>query len=199
MEPDSYLTQLQLFLNDELDPIVHCLDENDNLKVYFKSVANESTKRWINSRLKNGDKRFRVTNDFSEIDSHKVIELMTVGHYEQLVDYKTALELDSSLSFVLGEDIYCRGYYWLELSHANANKGFAVEKLRKYLLKEGLALKNIISFGDNHNDIPMFKQSTKSCAVNNAKASVKDMADSIIKSNNEDAVIGYLKESVMKV
>lgn len=197
MDSDSYLMQLQSLLNDGLDPIVHCLDENDNLNVYFKSVANESTKQWINSRLKNGDKRFRVTHDFSEIDSYKVIELMVVGYYEQLVEYKTALEQDSSISFVLGEDVYCRGYYWLELSHANANKGFAVEKLRKYLFKEGIVLKNIISFGDNHNDIPMFKQSTKSCAVNNAKASIKDIADSVIKSNNEDAVIGYLKENVM--
>lgn len=197
MDSDSYLMQLQSLLNDGLDPIVHCLDENDNLNVYFKSVANESTKQWINSRLKNGDKRFRVTHDFSEIDSYKVIELMVVGYYEQLVEYKTALEQDSSISFVLGEDVYCRGYYWLELSHTNANKGFAVEKLRKYLFKEGIVLKNIISFGDNHNDIPMFKQSTKSCAVNNAKASIKDIADSVIKSNNEDAVIGYLKENVM--
>ena len=43
----------------------------------------------------------------------------------------------------------------------------------------------------------MFKKSTQSFAVDNAKAAVKNAASGVIKSNNEDAVISYLKEYVI--
>ena len=197
MVPHSYLRQLESFLNNGLDPVVHCLDENDNLKVYFKSASNRSMAKWINSRLINGDERFTVTTDFSEIDSNKVIELMVIADYEQLANYETDLATISDISYVLGEDVYCKGYYWLELSHVNANKGFAVEKLREYLSNTNLDLNNIICFGDNHNDIPMFKKSTQSFAVDNAKTAVKNAASGVIKSNNEDAVTNYLKENLL--
>lgn len=190
MEPSSYITQLRHFINDGLEPVVHCLDENDQLRVYFQSISNESTAKWINSRLANGDSRFRVTKDFSEINSAKVIELMVVAPKEQLSKYQESLSLESSISYIFSEDIYCKDYYWLELTHTNANKGYAVE-----LLREFLELTHIVSFGDNDNDISMFEKSAISIAVGNSKASVKKFASHVIERNNEDAVIHYLKKN----
>ncbi|MFM2485611.1 HAD family hydrolase [Celerinatantimonas yamalensis] len=191
LESESYLHYLEKFLESGLEPVVHCLDENDQLRVYFQSVSNDSTANWINSRLANGDSRFRVTKDFSEIDNFKVIELMVVASRSQLDDYQVELSNEQRISNVFSEDIYCKDHYWLELTHANANKGNAVEALKEYL-----QLKNIVSFGDNHNDIPMFNSSNHSLAVGNSKKAVQKYAKGVIESNNDDAVVSYLRENV---
>jgi len=106
MESEDFRSYLKILLEDGLDPVVHCLDDDDKLKVYFQSVSNESTMRWINSRLANGDKRYRVTTDFSEIDASKVVELMVVAPHEQLMGYEEPLKASSSVSYILSEDIY---------------------------------------------------------------------------------------------
>lgn len=191
MEPFTYLEYLNKFLAEGLEPVVHCLDENDDLRVYFHSVSNDSTAKWINSRLANGDTRFRVTKDFADIDSHKVIELMVVASQTQLKKFQAELAHERSISNVFSEDIYCRDHYWLELTHSKANKGDAAEVLKNYL-----ELTNIVSFGDNHNDLPMFSKSCQSLAVANSKVDVQNSAKKVIGSNNEDAVVEYLRENV---
>ncbi|MDB4837359.1 HAD-IIB family hydrolase [Marinomonas sp.] len=190
LDPDSYKLKLNEFLSDGMEPVVHCLDSEDNLRVYFQSISNDSTAKWINSRLKNGDSRFRVTKDFSEVDPAKVVELMVVATKDEVTKYEKRLSSDTAISYVLSEDIYCKGFYWLELNHTNANKGHAVEVLREYL-----GLKNIVSFGDNHNDVPMFEKSNRSLAVSNAKLAVQKAASNVIASNNEDAVIRFIKQN----
>ncbi len=191
MAPAVFSDLLQRFFQDGLDPVVHCVDKNEDLRVYFQSVSNESSGKWINSRLKNGDERFRVTVDFSEIEADKVIEIMAVGPQERLKAYEAMLDAEPTISWVLSEDIYCEGYYWLEVYHANANKGNAVRKLQDHL---GLA--NVVSFGDNYNDLPMFRVSTRSFAVGNANEIVKQVASEVIGLNNDGAVVAYMKKYV---
>ncbi|MHA2936768.1 HAD family hydrolase [Vibrio sp. RC27] len=188
MEATAFTSHLNQFLTDGLDPVIHCLDKEDNLRVYFRSAANKSTATWINSRLKNGDNRFRITEDFSEIDQTKVIELMVVAPQEMLIRYQDSLTNEPSVSSVLSEDIYCKGFYWLELSHRNANKGYAVKKLGEHL-----GINKVVTFGDNHNDIPMFEHSYRSLAMSNAQPSVREVASDVIGCNNDDAVIRYIE------
>jgi Cof subfamily protein (haloacid dehalogenase superfamily) len=191
LDPVDYEMILQHLIDDGLDPVVHSVDSNDNLKVYFRSASNRSITKWVNSRLKNGDKRFRLTVDFSEVNPSSVIEVMVVGSEKLLKGYESYLKSHTSLSYVLSEDIYCKDHYWLEINHFEANKGHAVEKLKSYL-----GLKNIVSFGDNHNDVPMFKKSTYSLAVQNAHSKVQDFASEVIGHHNDEAVIEYIKQNI---
>jgi hypothetical protein len=85
-------------------------------------------------------------------------------------------------------DIYYGDLYYLEISSVNASKRTAVEFLREYVSAE-----EIICFGDNLNDIPMFEASDKCCAVANANEKLRERADKVIGSNNEDGVIKFLE------
>ena len=60
-------------------------------------------------------------------------------------------------------DEYARGGYLLEVYPAGASKATAIEKVKAMT---GAA--DIVSFGDNINDLPMFAASRISCAVANA-------------------------------
>jgi hypothetical protein len=59
-------------------------------------------------------------------------------------------------------------------------------------LKEKYGFERIVSFGDNLNDIPLFRASDECYAVANAKAELKEIATSVIESNVNDGVAKWL-------
>lgn len=56
-----------------------------------------------------------------------------------------------------------------------------------------IKMSEIISFGDDYNDVDMLEKTGKGIAVSNALDIVKDSANFICASNNEDGVARYLK------
>ena len=51
-------------------------------------------------------------------------------------------------------------------------------------------------FGDNLNDIPMMKVADRSVAVSNAFDEVKEHANEITESNDEDAVVRWIERDI---
>ena len=72
-----------------------------------------------------------------------------------------------------------------------SNKGSAVKKLAEIL---GIEKENIISFGDELVDVPMFKESGIGVAMGNAADAVKKEADRVTLTNNENGVAHFIKE-----
>ncbi len=71
-----------------------------------------------------------------------------------------------------------------------ANKGRALDSLIHYW---GIDKEQTISFGDSANDIPMLKASGIGVSMGNAVSQVKDIADYITLSNDEDGVAEYIE------
>lgn len=59
-------------------------------------------------------------------------------------------------------------------------------------LADTLGVDRIVAFGDNINDIPMLKMADVAVAVDNAIPEVKEIADVVIGSNNDNAVAEYI-------
>lgn len=59
--------------------------------------------------------------------------------------------------------------------------------------KCGIKLSNVIAFGDDYADIDMLKLSGIGIAMGNAIKEVKEAADIIIGSNDEDGIAVYLE------
>ncbi len=59
-----------------------------------------------------------------------------------------------------------------------------------------VANNDIVVFGDNYNDIDMLEKVGVGVVVKNAKPKVKDVADCIIGTNEEDSVIKYIEENI---
>jgi len=80
---------------------------------------------------------------------------------------------------------------FLEIMNANVSKGQGLK-----LVMEHYSLKSeeVIAFGDEENDLPMFAVAGFSAAPANAKDNVKAAADMVIGSNAEDGVAAFLEE-----
>ncbi len=79
---------------------------------------------------------------------------------------------------------------FLDIVPSDANKGIALEFLAKKL---GFDLKETVVFGDNENDIFMFNVAGHKIAVGNAVEKLKEVADYVTSSNEENGVLQAFK------
>ncbi|WP_290033634.1 Cof-type HAD-IIB family hydrolase [Ligilactobacillus cholophilus] len=73
----------------------------------------------------------------------------------------------------------------IEINHANATKGIA---LQKYADSLNIPLDNVMAIGDNNNDVPMLKVAGVSYAMGNGTDEVKKIANHIADTNFNDGV-----------
>lgn len=83
---------------------------------------------------------------------------------------------------------------WYKFSPASATKENGILILCKNL---NISPQEILAFGDDFNDIGMLKLCGKGIAMGNAIAQVKDIADGMTKTNNEDGVAWYVENFIL--
>ncbi len=108
----------------------------------------------------------------------------------ELQDYETALEIANKNHCCLQS---YRGESWYSFLPQKSDKVQAIRELAKIL---NISMNEIVAFGDDKNDIEMLKMCGTGVAVENAVAEVKDIADSIALSNDENGVAEWLAENV---
>ncbi|MBD5116953.1 MAG: HAD family phosphatase [Ruminococcaceae bacterium] len=109
----------------------------------------------------------------------------------ELPDYETALEIANKNHCRLQS---YRGEKWYAFLPETADKVQAIRELANIL---NISLNEIVAFGDDKNDIEMLKMCGTGVAVNNAIREVKDIADSVALSNDENGVAEWIAENVL--
>lgn len=82
----------------------------------------------------------------------------------------------------------------LEINAAGVNKGKAMIELGKVL---GIPREEIMAFGDGNNDLKMLKEVGSGVAMENAIPSVKEAADYVTLSNDEEGVAKFIEKYVL--
>ncbi len=77
----------------------------------------------------------------------------------------------------------------LDIVGKHTNKG---EAILTVLEKLGIDRKNSLAFGDGHNDVDMLKAAGTGVAMDNALEEVKEIADEVCPSVDEDGIYEYL-------
>ncbi len=86
------------------------------------------------------------------------------------------------------------GYYYTEVSSKNVDKWYAIEEIMK---KENIAKEEVISFGDNNNDILMIKNAGLGIAMGHSNEQVKKVAKFVTQTNDEDGVAKALENTIL--
>ncbi len=73
--------------------------------------------------------------------------------------------------------------YYLDVTHPDANKGFAATRIASLL---GTELRDVAVIGDQANDLAMFRVAGYAIAMGNATPEVKAKAQDVSRSNQED-------------
>ena len=82
---------------------------------------------------------------------------------------------------------------FLEITKAGTDKGTALQMLCKHL---GIGLNEVIAFGDGENDLQFLQKAGTAVAMGNAVDCVKEMADIITDTNDNNGVEKALKDLI---
>jgi len=168
-------------------PLVYGIVNDEEKVSWIINKENDGIKSYIN--LRKGDKRLRPVETKEELYRGKLFYFTCIGERQELIDIYNYFRDSNEFTCTLQQELY-REEYWCEIMPKKATKGNAI-----LTLKEKLKCDKIITFGDSVNDIPMFKISDESYAVNNAVDELKKHASGIIMSNEKDGVAHWLEKN----
>lgn len=129
---------------------------------------------------------FKVSDNLLDIDDD-IIKVTYLNTHSMLDIYfdKIKPRFTSEINIIPSGDI------WVDAMNKDVNKGNALKKVLDYY---NVSPDEVIAFGDYHNDIELLKLVGKSYAVANAHPDVIDIADEVIQSNDENAVLNKINE-----
>jgi hydroxymethylpyrimidine pyrophosphatase-like HAD family hydrolase len=84
--------------------------------------------------------------------------------------------------------------YAVELVQPGCSKG---NRLAQWAASEGIAMEQVVAFGDNNNDISMFEQVGLAVAMGNAAPQIQRHAHQVTADHNEDGIALALQRWVL--
>lgn len=173
----------------QLTGFLYEIKENQ-LSTYYENLVNDGMVEYYTERKVKFNKTFTQVENLKDAAGGYSIYYSMIDHQEALLPAYEVYKTIPGISTAFYQDNYNKdGMWFLEVFSSNATKYNAVMALR-----EAYGYDRVVCFGDNLNDLPMFKASDVTCAVANAKDEVKAAAVHIISSNEEDGVAKWLQE-----
>ncbi|MDO5558778.1 MAG: HAD hydrolase family protein [Oscillospiraceae bacterium] len=161
------------------------------LMTFYENVDSPNAKKFVEERTRKFGKVFTHTDNFCSCIEQGVIYYSVTDTKEILDPVYDAIKGVDGIHIDYYRDIYDENYWYLEISSQHASKYNAVMYLRKML-----QVSCVYGFGDNFNDIPLFRACDACFAVKNAKPEICKLACEVIDSNNEDAVARKITDMV---
>lgn len=126
-----------------------------------------------------------TANDFPSAITFPVNKMIISGEPELIAPVIAPLQEQyrNVLSIYLSEP------FFLEIMPRHVDKARALQKLLKNL---SLTADNMICCGDGYNDLSMIRYAGLGVAMGNAQAAVKDAADYITRTNDEDGILDVI-------
>lgn len=168
------------------NPLVYAFVDGVQRVSYLNVSPPKGVKNYVKSR---GDKFLRPCKSYEELFEGDI-------HYLTFIDPQISEEIrknifssEKGFSSVCYYDTYNKDELWFEVFSAKASKANAVLQL-----KEMLGAEDLVVFGDNLNDLSMFKAADRSYAVLNSVQELKNAATAVIGSNESISVPVFVEK-----
>ncbi|MCB0449360.1 MAG: HAD family hydrolase [Confluentibacter sp.] len=145
-----------------------------------KSAYIETTNPDFIAKFEKYYSKYTIVEDLTTVTNDDFLKI-AVYHFEcsekHILPHITELKTDMQ--------VIVSGQNWLDISHRDANKGYALNILQEKL---GITKEETMVFGDYNNDLQMLELADFSYAMANAHAEVKKIARFETKSNADEGV-----------
>jgi Cof subfamily protein (haloacid dehalogenase superfamily) len=126
----------------------------------------------------------------------QAISAFEVPKFMMLEDEHHLVRIQNAIKPVLNQ--YCECFtsapYFLEITPKGIDKGKSMDILLDYV---GITRKELVSFGDGMNDLPMIGIAGLGVCMANGRDELKKAADYVTSSNDEDGIAKVLYEKVL--
>lgn len=171
----------------------YCVEHDLHLQTYIddKLYAREENQKLIDYATLNGTKYFIEPNWEEKLVPQKTPKMLIID------DPAFLDELSPILRELLGDAVHITKSkpHFLEIMHREGTKGLALEFLAKHF---GCELSETMAVGDSWNDHEMLEAAGLGVAMANAIPALKEIADFVTLSNNEDGVKYAIDKFILK-
>lgn len=192
LKTDKVLFEELLSENDVSKIIDFCKENKKDLNLFQNDIWYvEDLESFGTQYYKKNSKLEPVLKSFESFKDFKMLKTIIIDENEKLnlVEKKLREILHDSVYFTYSQDKY------LEILNKLVNKG---ETLRGVLKEKGIEMSECIAFGDAQNDIEMLSAVGIGVAMGNAHESLKQSADYITDTNDNNGVAKFLKTILIK-
>ena len=201
ISPEKKILDMKTLSNEMGNEIIECgaklgiypfvlalKDQNLNEAFLYPKQTNAHQKELL-LRYKNDDNLQECSHIKAMKDNFKLVYFGEQNQLEELQENLQSIFKDE-IKYILAPEAYL-GCYFLTLLHKDADKAHGLQKVHEITQ---IDYKEFTVFGDNLNDVGMFKLAHTSVAVANAHKELKELATFVSDyTNNEDAVAKYLQ------
>lgn len=166
-------------------PVVYSFQNGTEKLSFVKGKSSQGQRLYLDSRK--GDKRISPADTFEDLLKGDKFYITCIDNEEKLLPL---YEKYKSRYKCLYQKDYYSDYYWLEIMPKDVSKANAAIKL-----KEILSCDKLVVFGDEINDIELFKIADKAVAVKNAVKELVPYATDFTDSNDNDGVAKWLRKN----
>jgi Cof subfamily protein (haloacid dehalogenase superfamily) len=131
-----------------------------------------------------------LLSDLEEVIKEGVSKILWYDEVEQIDRYEKEIEtlLSGNVNYHTSQP------YFLEFVDRKASKAIAMEKLGEHF---GIGREEMIAVGDGFNDLSMIEYAGLGVAMENARDTIKQKADYVTLSNDEDGVAHVINKFVL--
>ena len=188
MSADKFAKIRSILMEHNVHPLVYTQIDNAERLLWVKGNESDETRSFL--ELRRGDKRLLGVDSWHDLSKGMTYEILVIGSYNKLASLAVTVANEAGYSIIFTKDHYI-DQYLLEIYDEKASKAAGIEWLRK-----NYDFDKIICFGDNLNDISMFKAADEAYAPENALPELKQIATGVIGSNENSSVVEFIKKHV---
>ena len=184
---NSALRYISLLEKRELVPFVYRIAHN-KLQVFHKPLANDMQREFKRQRENTPYKDFILTTDYQkELLDNPPLFLLVIDHFDKLQTAAAEISRAGKCSIFCYRDIIDPEYGNLEIYPKGVSKAATAQEIITRLNPW-----EVVVFGDNLNDLPLFRVADRRYAPENAIDEIKQQATAIIADNDHDGVARFL-------
>ena len=162
-------------------------------RLYYRDsdITNDGMAWYLQNRRLHQDPRLCYLADLQSGLDDQVVCLTVIGPGPELEQLDEAVNQRHAkrVQTHCYENQYSPGWHWLTIHDARATKEQGILSLKRM---QGMKDRCLVVFGDQVNDMDMFKMADEALAVANAIPALKEQATGIIDTNEEDGVVRYI-------
>lgn len=168
--------------------------ENGDICYYRPHKFSSDLLEYVEKRVIDCKERWEPVESYESLPFMNFVSIKCFGVGESSKRIQERIESEVGLHAPMILDPYHQGYYVIQATHPEVNKGTAVQHLKSLLQVE----KNVIAAGDDYNDVSMLNEADIKIVMEGAPGPVKQHADIIAGSAQKEGIIQALEEAIQK-
>ncbi|KAA9132729.1 HAD family phosphatase [Marinihelvus fidelis] len=178
---------LEATLAQDMTPFIFTFEPGNRHRVYHPPIRHEVEKTLSELFARRNGVEVRPASQLPA--DAEISSISAIGAPAPVAAVAAMVADEPHLVAFSGHALEGEEWRWIDIHHADASKGGAIDALRGQL-----GVTRVVCFGDSDNDLSMFARADECYAPENASDPVREAATAVIGHHDEDGIARFLRQ-----